>query len=760
MTTSQTSSAAVSKKVTVLDILIVGGGPGGTAAAFRARELGLKALIIDYDDLMKRIRDYSKDKMILPGFGGGDTMKFPKGGSLIQSLHFDPIDKDDMCNHWKNLHREHRIPSRIGVELTGLKRRPDGLYRVSGWDHPNRCERHYLTKTVILAIGCGVPRRLEIPGNTDGIAFRLSDPAVFVGRPACVIGGGTSAAEAVIAISNAKIQAEDPSAVYWSYRGDRLPRVSKALAEVFFEAYVGNGNIRYQPKSEPAAIVTAEDHQEYLAIRFDRRCIEGRPTETSHLEFQKSSCLACIGEDLPKTLLESVGIRMVHGGPRNKKRMVVNRYMESEQPHVYLVGDILSQAYFRTDDFEGDPTKFEEVKHRGNIKSALRDGVLVAQIIKQRLEGKKDIDISLEEVEAAVTPPVNISRKTPMPPSANASLKDSLPPTPVSLQNQARLLVVMPNGMVESEHPLLPQSETTIGRKGAHILFPHDTLMEELHASISHGEEGFSLRDRGSASGVFLRVPPAARRELQTGDLIRAGRQFLLFGGKSGDFWFKHYNHEGKELGQTSLSDKMMILGRAAPDLTLNSEDMSLSRRHLALAVYEGKITIKDLNSANGTYLRVKNTIPLTHGDQFQMGHQLLAFNEHGDSVMDLNTVGSAAPKKVPVISRLQSEAPAVAEGGPSVTFRNLGKTFPATVGQTICEVAESNGVSINAECHAGVCGSDPIRIIAGAENLKAPPGNQETETLEDLCDLEAGPCRLACMARIKGPVTVELVQS
>jgi len=81
----------------ILDMLIVGGGPAGTAAAFHAKELGLSALVIDYDDLMKRIRDYPKDKLILPDFGGGDQMKFPRGGSLISLLHIPPLDKDNMC---------------------------------------------------------------------------------------------------------------------------------------------------------------------------------------------------------------------------------------------------------------------------------------------------------------------------------------------------------------------------------------------------------------------------------------------------------------------------------------------------------------------------------------------------------------------------------------------------------------------------------------------------------------------------------------
>src|SRR5262249_46298723 len=159
------------------------------------------------------------------------------------------------------------------------------------------------------------------------------------------IGGGTSAAEAVIAISNAKAAAEDPTPVYWSYRGDKLPRVSKALAEVFFEAYVGNRNIRYHPQSDPVAIRTGDDKRDYLAVRVDRRIIPGRPSETTNLEFPKEKCIACIGEDIPEGLLGSLGIELVVGGPSQKKRMVVTRHLETAQPNVYLIGDILSQVY-------------------------------------------------------------------------------------------------------------------------------------------------------------------------------------------------------------------------------------------------------------------------------------------------------------------------------------------------------------------------------------------------------------------------------
>jgi thioredoxin reductase/pSer/pThr/pTyr-binding forkhead associated (FHA) protein len=745
-----------------LDVLIVGGGPGGTAAAFRARELGLRALILEYDDLMKRIRDYSKDKLILPSFGGGDQMRFPRGGDLVSCLCFDPVDKDDMCAAWKGFHRRHDVESHIGVELTGLERRADGAWRVAAWNHAERCDAAYLARHVVLAIGRGVPRRFDIPGNTDGIAFRLADAETYVGRPACVIGGGTSAAEAVIAVSNAKAAAGDPTAVYWAYRGDRMPRVSKALAEIFFGAYVGNGNIRYYPKSEPAAVVTADDHREYLSLRVDRRSMEGRPSETVHLEFPKDCCIACIGEDIPEALLADLGIRMAVGGPRDRKRMVVNRYLETEQRNVYLAGDILSQAYFETGDFDADPAGFREVKHRGNIKSALRDGVLVAQVIHQRLQGKTEIDVEIEETggpeegkalfDFGVCPPEAAAQ----PPAA------SLAPERRARDAAGYLVRVLPGGVQDDEYPVRPRSATTIGRTGCDVTIESDTLLSDRHASISHDDDGVRLRDDGSATGVFLRVPATRKLEIDAGDVVQAGRQFLLFGRDNGAYSFTQYDTAGHEIRRQELEDGTIVLGRKAPDVNLDEADGTLSRRHMALSVDGGKLLIKDLKSVNGTFLRVKGSgFPLEHGDRFRVGQQHFIFSDHADAVLDAGHMPSATAETAEPESRqgtLEMNVGTGAMSGAVVTFRNLGKSIPVSPGQTICEAAEAHGLAITAECHSGICGSDPIRILKGRENLVADAGAGEAETLEDICDLEAGDCRLACMARVKGPVEVELV--
>ncbi len=732
----------------VLDLLVVGGGPAGTAAAFRAVELGLSVLVIDYDDLLKRIRDYPKEKLILPDFGGGDQMRFPKGGKLISALHFSPMDKDELVATWKQLYVTHNVPARIGVELLALQR-SDGVWNAKLWNHNLKVEQQIRARHIAIGIGRGVPRRFDIPGNTDGIAYRLADAQAYVAGPALVIGGGTSAAEAVIAISNAKAKANETSPVYWSYRGDKLPKVSKALADVFFEAYVGNGNIRYFPNSEPVAVVADEDMREYLSIRIDRKQIAGRPNETLHLEFPKGLCIACIGEDIPEAFLTSLGIQMVEGGTAKKKRMCVTRLLETQQPNVYLIGDILSQVYLETDDFTADPSTFREVKHRGNIKAGLIDGVLVAEVVAQRLAGRKEIDVTIEFAEAA---PVPVQQKPVSP--LETILSTVQPPVKEKLaqpQQRAALVRVIAGGVEEDEYPLALNATTTIGKKFCDIVFPDDVNLSDRHASISHGAEGFVLKDDGSQNGVFLRLVEGKQREMTQGDLIRLGRRFLLFREENGTAEILHYDRTGKLVGRYKLEpDKTVVLGREAPDITLDKSDMTLSRRHIAVSLKDGKILVKDLKSVNGTWLRVRSSCKLEADDVFRVGSQTFRLQVAEEKAAESVRVATRPPSP-PTPVEVPRPEPRPVAAGRMLAFKNVGKSVAFASGQTVCAVAEQNGVRIVAECHAGICGSDPIRVISGSQFL-GPIAAEEQGTLEDICGLKPGEYRLACMAKLNCP--------
>ena len=45
--------------------------------------------------------------------------------------------------------------------------------------------------------------------------------------------------------------------------------MNSTLAEVFFKAYAGNGNIRYLPFSAPLAVLKHSEKEDFLALRIE-----------------------------------------------------------------------------------------------------------------------------------------------------------------------------------------------------------------------------------------------------------------------------------------------------------------------------------------------------------------------------------------------------------------------------------------------------------------------------------------------------------
>ena len=96
--------------------------------------------------------------------------------------------------------------------------------------------------------------------------------------------------------------------------------------------------------------------------------------------------------------------------------------------------------------------------------------------------------------------------------------------------------------------------------------------------------------------------------------------------------------------------------------------------------------------------------------------------------------------------------AEAVHAGEVSVAFRP-GPTVLAKVGDKLLDIAEASQVPMESGCRMGMCGSDPVRILEGEENL-SPMRSAERRTLERLG--VGADCRMACVSRVQGPVVVD----
>jgi nitrite reductase (NADH) large subunit len=92
--------------------------------------------------------------------------------------------------------------------------------------------------------------------------------------------------------------------------------------------------------------------------------------------------------------------------------------------------------------------------------------------------------------------------------------------------------------------------------------------------------------------------------------------------------------------------------------------------------------------------------------------------------------------------------------GNMELSIEPAGKRVAVKPGQSVLEAVEGCGLHLESGCRMGVCGADPVAVTAGGENL-SPPTADERSTLERLA--YAANTRMACCARIKGAVTVEL---
>jgi NADPH-dependent 2,4-dienoyl-CoA reductase/sulfur reductase-like enzyme/ferredoxin len=90
----------------------------------------------------------------------------------------------------------------------------------------------------------------------------------------------------------------------------------------------------------------------------------------------------------------------------------------------------------------------------------------------------------------------------------------------------------------------------------------------------------------------------------------------------------------------------------------------------------------------------------------------------------------------------------------PDVTIVPDDTRIAAVPGSTLLDIVERHGLPIEAGCRMGMCGSDPICVVSGADHL-SPIGDEERVTLERL-GLAAN-TRMACSARVAGPVSISL---
>ena len=190
----------------VLDLAIVGAGPAGIAASLQAQKEGLSFVTLDQDDLGGTILTYPRRKVVMTA-----PLDLPGYGKMKQR----EIEKEALLELFQDVYRK------TGLAVLA-KNKVEDIARDNGHFRLRARQGQYLARRVLLAIGRrGSPRKLGVPGEVSPkVAYRVIEPEKYAGLNILVVGGGDSAVEAAVALS------EQPrTTVHLSYRQDKIFRI-------------------------------------------------------------------------------------------------------------------------------------------------------------------------------------------------------------------------------------------------------------------------------------------------------------------------------------------------------------------------------------------------------------------------------------------------------------------------------------------------------------------------------------------------------
>jgi len=175
----------------MLDLLIIGAGPAGLSAAEAAQQAGLAYLVIEKGTIANTIRQYPVGRAM---FSTPNEVEMHEG--TLKPVREKPT-REEMLSHY--IHFVLDLDLRINTAETVVS--AGGNIDEGFVVKTNVSE--YRARRLLFAIGAMEhPRRLNVPGEElPKVHHLFVDPYAYVRKEALVVGGGNSAAEAALFLS-------------------------------------------------------------------------------------------------------------------------------------------------------------------------------------------------------------------------------------------------------------------------------------------------------------------------------------------------------------------------------------------------------------------------------------------------------------------------------------------------------------------------------------------------------------------------------
>jgi thioredoxin reductase (NADPH) len=295
------------------DLLIIGAGPAGLSAAEVAAREGLNYLVIEKGTIANTIRQYPVGRTM---FSTPNEVEMHEG--TLKPLREKPT-REELLSHYIHFVLDHDLRINTAETVLNVTGNIDSGFSVQ----TNRDQ--YRAARVLFAIGAmEYPRHLNVRGeDLPKVHHRFIDPYPYVRKHALVIGGGNSAAEAALFLSEEG--ARTTMALWREDWENRDPKAGamKHWVRTPLEAEVTAGRLR---------IVLFKQINEIREDSVDITTDEGEL-----LTIPNDVVFVLVGADADLGLLKSVGVK-TEAGKLTEVPVYDPETFETNVRGVYVVG--------------------------------------------------------------------------------------------------------------------------------------------------------------------------------------------------------------------------------------------------------------------------------------------------------------------------------------------------------------------------------------------------------------------------------------
>lgn len=273
-----------------LDLIIIGAGPAGLSAADMAAREGLNYLVIEKGLIANTVYHYPVGRTV---FSTTNELEFQEG--TLNPCREKPT-REELLSYYVRFALEQGLRIQTEEEVKRVERIEPDSFLVQ------TTRGEYRAARVLFATGAmSYPRRLNVPGeDLPKVHHRFTEPYPYVRKEALVVGGGNSAAEAALFLSEEG--AHTTLAIWRSDWENRDPKKNaiKHWVRTPLEHQLAEGRLRLVFFKEVEAI-TEQD----VKIRTD---------EGDTLTLPNDVVFILIGSDPDLTLLRQLGVEIVKAG--------------------------------------------------------------------------------------------------------------------------------------------------------------------------------------------------------------------------------------------------------------------------------------------------------------------------------------------------------------------------------------------------------------------------------------------------------------